>query len=69
MFFTDYENIFFYFFFGVVHLATFIFVIFMYVIDNIAYIHPVYGAGVRTYNLLIMSPLPSPLDHGSRQRL
>jgi hypothetical protein len=45
-------------FFGVPHSATFIFVIFVYVIDSIAYIHPVYGVGVRTHNLLIMSPLP-----------
>ena len=28
------------------HLTTFIFVIFVYVIASIAYIHPVYGAGV-----------------------
>jgi len=32
------------FFFGVPHSATFIFVIFVYVIASIAYIHPVYGA-------------------------
>ncbi len=54
-------------FFGVLHLATFIFVIIVYVIASIAYIHPIYSAGVRTHNLLIMSPLPLPLDHGSRR--
>jgi hypothetical protein len=56
-------------FFGVPHSATFIFVIFgvFYVIASITYIHAVYGAGVRTHDLLIMSPLPLPLDHGSRQ--
>jgi hypothetical protein len=48
----------FFFFFGVPHLATFIFVIFLYVIASIAYIHPVYGAGVRTHDLLIVSRLP-----------
>jgi hypothetical protein len=31
---------------GVPHSATFIFVIFVYVIASIAYIHPVYGVGV-----------------------
>ncbi len=46
------------FFFGVPHSATFIFVIFLYVIASIAYIHPVYGAGVRTHDLLIVSRLP-----------
>ena len=46
------------------HLITFIFVIFVYVIAGIANIHPVYGAGVWTHNLLVMSHLPSPLDHG-----
>ncbi len=45
-------------FFGVPHLATFIIVSFVYVIASIAYIHPVYSAGVRTHDLLIMSPLP-----------
>jgi hypothetical protein len=40
------------------HSATFIFVIFLYVIASIAYIHPVYGAGVRTHDLLIVSRLP-----------
>ncbi len=45
-------------FFGVPHSATFIFVIFLYVIASIAYIHPVYGAGVRTHDLLIVSRLP-----------
>ncbi len=47
-------------FLGVPHLATLIFVIFMYdyVIASIAYIHPVYGAGVRTHDLLIVSRLP-----------
>ncbi len=44
-------------------------VIFVYVINSIAYIHPVYGAGVQTHNLLIMSPLPLPLDHGSLQNV
>jgi hypothetical protein len=34
------------------------FVIFLYVIASIAYIHPVYGAGVRTHDLLIVSRLP-----------
>ncbi len=52
-------------FFGVPHLATFIFVIFVHVIASIAYIHPVYGAGFQTHDLLIRSPLPLPLDHGS----
>ncbi len=52
--------------FGVLHSATFISVILVYVIASIAYIHPVYGAGVRTHDLLIMSLLPLPLDHGSR---
>ncbi len=33
-------------FLGVPHSATFIFVIFVYVIASIAYIHPVYGVGV-----------------------
>ena len=45
-------------FFNGPYLANFIFVIFLYVIASIAYIHPVYGAGVRTQNLLIMSRLP-----------
>ncbi len=40
------------------HLATFIFIIFLYVIASMAYIHPVYSAGVQTHNLLIMSRLP-----------
>jgi hypothetical protein len=39
------------------HLATF-FIIFVYVIASIAYIHPVYGVGAWTHNFLIMSPLP-----------
>jgi hypothetical protein len=39
-------------------LATFIFVIFVYVIASIAYIHPVYGAGVQTHDLSILSRLP-----------
>ncbi len=60
------KKFFFFFFFGVPHSANFIFIIFVYVIASIASIHPVYGAGVRTHNLLIMSPLPLPLDHGSR---
>ena len=47
-----------FFFFGVPHLATFIFDILFYVIASIGYIHPVYGAGVWTHNLLIMSCLP-----------
>ncbi len=46
------------FFFGVPHSATFIFIIFLYVIASIAYIHPVYGAGVQTHDLLIVSHLP-----------
>ena len=29
-------------------------------------VHSVYGAGIRTYNLLYMSRLPEPLDQGSR---
>jgi hypothetical protein len=47
-------------FFGVPHASTFIFVIFLnvYVIACIAYFHPVYGASVRTHNLLVMSHLP-----------
>jgi hypothetical protein len=40
------------------HLATFIFIIFLYVIASITYIHPVYGARVRTHNLFIVSRLP-----------
>jgi len=56
-------------FFGVPYSATISFVIFVCVIASIAYIHPVYGAGVRTHNLLIMSPLPLPLDHGSLQNV
>ena len=39
-------------------LKFFNFVIFLYVIDSIPYIHIVYGAGVRTHNLLIVSRLP-----------
>ncbi len=35
-----------FFLFGLTHLATFIFIIFMYVIASNAYIHPVYSAGV-----------------------
>ncbi len=38
---------------------------FLYVIASIAYNHPVYGGGVWAHDLLIMSPLPLPLDHGS----
>jgi hypothetical protein len=49
-------------FFGALHSATFIFIIFVYVIASIAYIHPVYGAGVQTHDLSIMSRLPWPLD-------
>jgi hypothetical protein len=45
-------------FFGVPHLATFIFVIFVFVIASIAYIHPVYCVTVQSHDLLIMSPLP-----------
>jgi hypothetical protein len=45
--------------FGVPHSATFIFHYFrVYVIASIAYIHPVYGGGVRTHDLLIVSRLP-----------
>jgi hypothetical protein len=47
-------------------LATFIFIIFFYVVASIAYIYSVYGAGVRSHDHLIMSRLPQPLDHGSR---
>ena len=36
------------------------------VIASIANIHPVYGAGVRTHDHLVMSRLPLPLEHGSR---
>jgi hypothetical protein len=41
-------------FFGVPHLATFIFAIFLcvHVIASIAFIHPVYSAGVQTCNHL-----------------
>ncbi len=46
------------------HLATLIFVIFVYVKASLAYTHTVYGARFGTNNLLIMSPLPLPLDHG-----
>jgi hypothetical protein len=53
-------NTFFLIFFGVPHLATFIFIIFIcvYVIASIAYIHPVYSARVGTHDLLIVSHLP-----------
>ena len=37
-----------------------------YVIASIAYIHPLYSAGVQTHYLLIMSHLPQQLDRGSR---
>jgi hypothetical protein len=48
------------------HTATCIFIIFhIYNSSSIAYIHPVYGAGVQTHDLMIMSHLPLPLDHGS----
>jgi hypothetical protein len=53
-----------FYFFGVPHLATFIFEFFLNVIASIPYIHPVYSAGVWTHNLLVMSYLPKPLDHG-----
>ncbi len=48
-------------FFGVPHLATFIFFFIAYVIASIAYIHPVYG-GIWTHDLLDVSLLPWPLD-------
>jgi hypothetical protein len=50
----------------VMNLKYFQSLFFVYVIASIAYIHPVYGAKVRTHDLLIMSPLPFPLEHGSR---
>ncbi len=51
-------------FFSVPHLAAFIFKFFFNVIAKIlAYIHPVYGAGVWTHDLLIMSRLLYPPDH------
>ena len=31
--------------------------------------HPVYGAGIRTHNLSIMSHLRWPLDQGSAQKI
>ncbi len=43
---------------GVPYLATFISFFIEYVIASIAYIHPVYGAGVRTHDLLDVSILP-----------
>ena len=45
-------------FFGVPYSTAFIFVIFLYAVASIAYIHPVYSVGVWTHNLLIMSHLP-----------
>jgi hypothetical protein len=36
--------------------------VYVYVKANIAYIHPIYGAGVRTHDLFIMSLLTLPLD-------
>jgi hypothetical protein len=42
-------------------LPLFLLFLCVYVIASIAYIHPVYGAGVRTHNLLIMK-----LDQGTR---
>jgi hypothetical protein len=56
----------FHFFFGVPHLATFIFDVSFTVKDTIPYIHPEYGAGVQTQDLLVMSRLPYPLDQGSQ---
>jgi hypothetical protein len=44
-------------FFGVPYSATFYFVIFVYLIASIAYIHPVYSAEVRTHDLLIISQM------------
>ncbi len=42
------------------HSATFIFIIFVYVYveASIAYIHPIYGVGVQTHDLMIVSRLP-----------
>ncbi len=54
----SYLSFFSFIFFGVPHSASFIFVIFLYVIASIAYIPPVYGAGVQTHDLLILSHLP-----------
>jgi hypothetical protein len=52
--------------FGVPLLATFILLLLIgYVIDSIAYIHPVYGR-IRTHYLLDVSLLPQPLDQASR---
>jgi hypothetical protein len=47
----------FHFFFGVPHLATFIFYFYFSVKDIIPYIHPEYGAGVQTHDLFVMSRL------------
>jgi hypothetical protein len=49
--------VFYKYFFGVPHLATFISFFIKYVIASIAYIHPVYG-GIRTHDLLDVSLLP-----------
>jgi hypothetical protein len=43
-------------FLNIFHSATFVFVILMYVIASTAYIHLVYGAGVRIHNLLSHLP-------------
>jgi hypothetical protein len=48
------------------YLATFIFNISFTVKDIILYIHPEYGAGVRSHDHLVMSRLPYPLDQGSQ---
>ena len=45
-------------FFVVPHLATFIFWFLNVIASIIAYIHPLYGAGVWTHYLLVMSCLP-----------
>jgi hypothetical protein len=55
-------------FFGVAYLATFIFNFsFNVKTSNIAYIHSVYGAGVQTHDLLVMSRLPLPLHHSLKR--
>ena len=33
------------------------------------HVHPVYGTGIRTHNLWIVSLLPQPLDQGSRPKV
>ncbi len=45
-------------------MTTFLVCLFNVMASIIAYTHPVYSARVRPHDLLIMSHLPQPLDHG-----